>query len=69
MDYYRAMTDAVAETTIDDPARLVWIMNEHHRAAFRHHMENDVGTGEDGELLVSKFRLASLQMVGHLNWH
>jgi hypothetical protein len=47
-DYHRAMTDAVAEAPYDLRERLVWIMNEKHRAAYRHFLKHEMGVVDDG---------------------
>lgn len=47
-DYHRAMTDAVAEAPNVPPERLVWIMNETHRAKYRHFLKHEMGVVDDG---------------------
>lgn len=46
-DYHRAMTDVVADAPYDQRERLVWIMNETHRAAYRHFLEHEMGVEPD----------------------
>lgn len=46
-DYHRAMTDAVVEVPNVHPERLVWIMNETHRARYRHFLEHEMGVDPD----------------------
>lgn len=46
-DYHREMTDAVAEAPNVPPERLVWIMNETHRARYRHFLEHEMGVVAD----------------------
>lgn len=46
-DYHRAMTDEVAEAPSVPAERLVWIMNETHRARYRHFLEHEMGVDPD----------------------
>ena len=46
-DYHRAMTDAVAEAPSVGRERLVWVMNEVHRANYRHFLEHEMGVEPD----------------------
>lgn len=46
-DYHRAMTDAVAEAPNVPRERLVWIMNETHRARYRQFLESEMGVEPD----------------------
>ena len=46
-DYHRAMVDAVADAPNVAPDRLVWIMNEQHRARYRQFLELEMGVDPD----------------------
>jgi hypothetical protein len=46
-DYHRAMTDAVAQAPSVPQERLVWIMNDLHRARYRHFLEHEMGVDPD----------------------
>ena len=46
-DYHRAMTDAVVEAPNVPRERLVWVMNENHRARFRQFLEFEMGVEPD----------------------
>jgi hypothetical protein len=46
-DYHRAMTDAVAQAPNVAQERLVWIMNDAHRAKYRHFLEHVMGGEPD----------------------
>ncbi|PHR19437.1 MAG: hypothetical protein COA41_07085 [Sphingopyxis sp.] len=48
-DYHRAMTDAVVEAPDVPHERLVWIMNDTHRAQYRAFLENEMGVEPDDE--------------------
>ncbi|WP_417592728.1 hypothetical protein [Parasphingorhabdus sp.] len=46
-DYHRAMTDAVVEAPEVPHERLVWVMNDAHRAKYRNFLENVMGVEPD----------------------
>jgi hypothetical protein len=46
-DYHRAMTDAVVEKPDVHRERLVWIMNDTHRANYRHFLKSEMGVDPD----------------------
>ena len=48
-DYHRAMTDAVVEAPDVPHERLVWIMNDTHRARYRAFLENEMGVEPDDD--------------------
>lgn len=46
-DYHRAMTDVVGEAPYEHRDRLVWIMSEARRSAYRHFLEHEMGVEPD----------------------
>ena len=46
-DYHREMTEAVSQAPSSDPNDLVWIMNDYHRARYRHFLEFEMGVEVD----------------------
>lgn len=46
-DYHREMTEAVSQPPSSNPENLVWIMNDHHRAKYRHFLEFEMGVEAD----------------------
>jgi hypothetical protein len=46
-DYHHEMTEAVSKAPRVDPDRLVWIMNDEHRARFCAFQEREMGVQPD----------------------